>query len=68
MREDQIVLGSAVGVILLTMFCFISCALRSAYLHNKKRKEETKKYIVDIRTIPIASVIVVNPVQDDSLV
>lgn len=68
MREDEIVLGSAVGTILLCMFCFISCALREQCIREKKRKEEMKKYIVDIRTIPVASVIIMNPIQNDSLV
>jgi hypothetical protein len=65
MRVDEIVVGSVVGLIIVCLVTMCVCFTRIAYLEKKKYEKEKNKFMVDIRSIPTADIII-NPVHYDN--
>ena len=63
MRLDEIVLTTTVAILVTCLVLMFICFIRIAHINKTKYEAEREKYMVDIRSIPVADIITVNPIN-----
>jgi len=66
MRPDEIIFTITVATLVTCLVIMFICFIRIAHINKKKYDAEREKYIVDIRSIPVANIITINPISRET--